>query len=59
KAEHIQKTIKEAIVFFLDITWTLQVRSYFIKLKSVIKTFEWLQKNETTKNPLEPYDVIS
>ena len=27
--------------------------------ESFIKTLEWLQKNETTKNPLEPYDKIS
>ena len=25
---------------------------------SFVKTLEWLQKNETTKNPLEPYDQI-
>ena len=27
--------------------------------ESFVKTLEWLQKNETTKNPLEPYDKIS
>ena len=27
--------------------------------ESFVKTLEWLQKNETTKKPLEPYDVIS
>ena len=27
--------------------------------ESFVKTLEWLQKNETTKNPLEPYDIIS
>ena len=26
---------------------------------SFVKTLEWLQKNETTKNPLEPYDKIN
>jgi len=26
---------------------------------SFVKTLEWLQKNETTKNPLEPYDQIN
>ena len=25
----------------------------------IVKTLEWLQKNETTKNPLEPYDKIN
>jgi len=27
--------------------------------ESFVKTLEWLQNNETTKKPLEPYDVIS
>ncbi|KAG2478237.1 MAG: Carbamoyl-phosphate synthase large chain [Nitrosopumilales archaeon] len=27
--------------------------------ESFVKTLEWLQKNETTKNPIEPYDIIS
>ena len=26
---------------------------------SFVKTLEWLQNNETTKNPLEPYDKIN
>jgi len=26
--------------------------------ESFVKTLDWLQKNETTKNPLEPYDKI-
>ena len=25
---------------------------------SFVKTLEWLQNNETTKNPIEPYDII-
>ena len=25
---------------------------------SFVKTLEWLQKNETTKDPIEPYDII-
>ncbi|MCE2504876.1 MAG: carbamoyl-phosphate synthase (glutamine-hydrolyzing) large subunit [Nitrosopumilaceae archaeon] len=25
---------------------------------SFVKTLEWLQHNETTKNPIEPYDVV-
>ena len=27
--------------------------------ESFVKTLDWLQKNETTKTPLEPYDKIS
>jgi len=27
--------------------------------ESFVKTLDWLQKNETTKNPLEPYDKIN
>ena len=25
---------------------------------SFVKTLEWLQHNETTKNPIEPYDIL-
>ncbi len=27
--------------------------------ESFVKTLEWLQKNETTKNPLKPYETFS
>ena len=27
--------------------------------ESFVKTLDWLQKNDTTKNPIEPYDIIS
>ena len=25
---------------------------------SFVKTLEWLQNNETTRDPIEPYDII-
>jgi len=27
--------------------------------ESFVKTLEWLQKNETSKKPLEPYDELN